>query len=179
MSVQTPGDDAAGATARPAQRRVLFDAILHPHRSLSRRGFVILMVVFSAVSLAIGGAFFLSGAWPIFGFYGLDVAVLYFALRYSYRSAMVYENVRLTERELTVERGGVGGVRGRWSFQPYWLRVRMDDPPAHQSQVRLTSHGRSLVVGAFLSPKERLDFARALRAALAKLQRNGIAAARA
>ncbi len=145
---------------------VHFDAILHPNRSLSRGGFYILMSLVAAISATIGGFFYLSGAWPIFGFYGLDVVVLYFAFRQNYRRARMYEQVRLTEGALIVEKVDHRGGRRSWQFQPYWLRVNMDDPPRHESQVTLTSHGQAVIVGSFLSPEERLDFARALRAAL-------------
>ncbi|HSK38987.1 MAG TPA: DUF2244 domain-containing protein [Arenibaculum sp.] len=150
---------------------ILFDAVLHPHRSLSPRGFMVLMGSFSAVSLGVGGWFFLNGAWPVFGFFGLDVLLLYVAFRMSYRAGRMYERVRLTEAELEVQRVDQGGGRRTWIFQPNWLRVSIDDPPGHDSQVTLSSHGRSLVVGAFLSPEERLDFARALTRALTRWRR--------
>jgi uncharacterized membrane protein len=47
----------------------------------------------------------------------------------------------------------------------------MDDPPEHDSQLTLRSHGRGLVIGAFLAPEERLDLANALRDALSQLRR--------
>jgi uncharacterized membrane protein len=154
-----------------AEPRVFFDAILHPHRSLSRRGFAIFMAAFSAVSLTVGGFFFAIGAWPIFGFFGLDIVLVYAAFRLSYRSARMYETVRLTERELVVRRVDVKGTGRTWTFQPYWLRVTMDDPPEHESQVTLSSHGQILTVGSFLSPEERLDFAKALNEALGRCRR--------
>lgn len=159
------------------QPRVLFDAILHPHRSLSRQGFILLMAAVGGVSLTVGGFFYFHGAWPIFGFYGLDVVLIYFAMRANYRSGRIYEKVRLTDGELIVEKGNHLGPLQSWSFQPYWLRVSMDDPPQHESQVRLSSHGQSLIVGAFLTPEERLDFARALRAELESLRMPAMARA--
>ncbi len=150
---------------------VLFDAILHPHRSLGRRGFTVLMVAVAFVCLTVGGAFYLIGAWPVFGLFGLDVVILYWAFRANYLSARRYEKVRLTGDRLTVERVCPAGTRDTWSFQPSWLNVAIDDPPEHHSQVTLSSHGRSLVVGSFLSPDERLDFAKALRDALARARR--------
>ena len=59
------------------------------------------------------------------------------------------------------------GAWREWTFQPYWLRVVMDDPPQSESRLVLTSHGESLVIGSFLTPEERLDLAKALRRALA------------
>ncbi|WP_029010893.1 DUF2244 domain-containing protein [Azospirillum halopraeferens] len=151
---------------QPTPVRVFFDAILHPHRSLGRTGFLVLMAAVVLVSAVVGTAFLVQGAWPVTGFFGLDVLLLWWAFRANYRSARRYERVRLTDRELTVQRVAWKQPDRTWRFQPHWLRVSMDDPPRHESQVTLSSHGRSVVVGSFLSPDERADFARALRRAL-------------
>ena len=148
----------------------VFHAILEPHRSLSPRGFVILMAAIVAVAFAAGLAFALMGAWPVLGFFGLDVLLIYVAFKASYRSGRMHESLRLTESALVVERVGPGRRRRSWRFQPYWLRVEMDDPPRHESQLVLASHGRRLRIGAFLAPEERLELARALDAALARLR---------
>ncbi|NNG04615.1 MAG: DUF2244 domain-containing protein [Inquilinus sp.] len=159
--------DAAPAADAP----VLFDAILHPHRSLGPAGFAWLIGAFGAVGLVVGGIFFASGAWPVLGLYGVDVALVYWAFRVNYRDARVYEKLRLTRAALTVERGDARGSLATWTFQPYWLTVAVDATPAGVSPVTLTSHGRSLAVGAFLSPAERVDFADALRVALSHVRR--------
>ena len=148
------------------QTPVLFDAILTPHRSLGAVGFAILMAVVAAVNIGLGVSFMLQGAWPIFGFCGLDVLLFYVMFRLNYRSGRMFERIRLLPNELIVERHDVRGGTQRWSFQPYWLRIAMDDPPEHHSQLVLSSHGRSLTIGSFLSPGERVDLAEALRRAL-------------
>lgn len=145
---------------------VLFDAILHPNCSLGATGFALVMAAMTAASLVMGLFFLAHGAWPVFGYYGLDVLALWLALRASRRRARRAEMVRLTPARLTVCRLAPDGSAQSWHLQPAWLRVEMDDPPRPGSQVRLVSHGRGLIVGAFLSPAEKLDFARALRAAL-------------
>ena len=155
----------------------IFAATLEPHRSLSPRGFVVLMSAIAAVAFGAGLVFALVGAWPVFGFLGLDVLLIYVAFKASYRSGRMHETLRLTENALTVERVGPGRRRQSWRFQPYWLRVEMDDPPEHESQLTLASHGRRLVVGAFLAPKERLELAQALSDALARLRQPPIASA--
>ena len=101
-------------------------------------------------------------------FDGVDVAIVFWAFQVNYRDARRYEKVRLTADRLTVERGGPSRPAKVWTFQPYWLTVTMDDPPEHHSQLTLSSHGRSLIVGSFLSPDERNDFANALREALSR-----------
>ena len=154
---------------------VCFDAVLHPHRSLSPIGFLILMVVLSAVSFTTGIAFLMMGAWPVFGFFGLDVLLVYIAFRANYRSGLVYETLRLTRDELSVRRVMPSGESKSWSFQPYWLRIEMDDPPRYDSELRLSSHGNSLVIAAFLPMEEKVEVAEALKAALALARRPAIA----
>lgn len=149
---------------------ILFDAVLHPYRSLSPRGFAILMSLLGAISFAAGFSFVALGAWPVFGFLGLDLVLVYFAFRMNYRAGRNYELVRLTENKLSIARGGPRGQHEILAFQPYWVRVEIDDPPSHESQLRLTSHGRSVTIGAFLTPDERLDLARALTAELDRLR---------
>ncbi len=164
----TLSENAASAVVDQSDKAapVLFDAILTPHRSLSLLGFAILMAVVAAVNVGLGVSFMLRGAWPIFGFCGLDVLLFYVMFRLNYRSARMFERIRLLPDELVVERHDAHGRTESWSFQPYWLRIAMDDPPEHHSQLVLSSHGRSLAVGSFLTAAERFDLAQALRLAL-------------
>ena len=158
----------------PTERRgspVFFDAVLYPHRSLPPQGFMVLMLVLSVVSFAAGVSFVLLGAWPIFGYFGLDVLLVYLAFRASYRSARMHEWVRLTEDTLTVERVGQRGERRRWQFQPFWLRVVLEERN-ETNRLVLTSHGRELVVGGFLAPAERRNLAVALKEALNRWRRH-------
>ena len=147
---------------------LIFDALLSPHRSLSPRGFAILLAAVCAVAFAAGMVFFLAGAWPVVGFLGLDVLLIYVAFRINYRHSRMHETLALTREGLTVRRVDHRGRVASWRFQPAWLQVLIDDPPEHHSQLVLRSHGRSLVIGAFLSPAERFDLAKELRDALAR-----------
>jgi uncharacterized membrane protein len=154
--------EQASGTASP----VLFDAVLSPHRSLPPRGFTIVMLLLAGVSFSVSVAFLLIGAWPIMPFFGLDVLLVYIAFRVSYRQARLREELRLTEDSLTVERIGIRGDRRHWQFQPFWLRVTLEEKDEHSNRLVLTSHGRSLVVGSFLGPAERRGVAGRLKAAL-------------
>ena len=147
---------------------VLYDAVLTPHRSLPPQGFVVLMLALATVSFGVGLAFVLNGAWPVTPFFGVDVALVYAAFRISYRRARLREELRLTEESLTVERVSARGQRRRWRFQPFWLRVTLEEKDEHSNRLVLSSHGRSLVVGSFLGPAERRGVAGALTDALAR-----------
>ncbi len=145
---------------------MLFSAILRPHRSLGPRGFVLLMALIGVISFVAGFAFFLAGAWPVVGFFGLDAALIYFAFRLNYRAARLYETVDLSDDALTVTRVLPSGRARRWTFNPYWVRLEMAGRPGRVKQLVLTSHGKRLVFGAFLTGEEKTDFAEALRGAL-------------
>ena len=151
------------ATSPPA----LYDAELAPHCSLPPRGFAAMMLLLAGVSAAVAVAFVLRGAWPVTPFFGLDVFLVYLAFRLSYRQARRREALRLTEESLTVERVDPRGERRCWRFQPFWLRVVLEEKDEHSNRLVLASHGRSLVVGSFLGPEERRDVARRLKQALA------------
>lgn len=145
----------------------IFDAVLRPHRSLSPAGFGILMTAVAVGLAGLGFAFFAIGAWPVLGFCGLEFGLLYLAFRISYRDGRAYEHLRLGATMLEIRRvDGHGRPRGTWRLQPNWLRITIDDPADHGSQLSLSSHGRELIIGSFLTPEERLDLAQALRRAI-------------
>lgn len=155
----------------PAEAPGLFDAVLYPNRSLPNAGFRAVMLVVILVNLTLGLAFYLKGAWPVLGFCGLDVLLVWLAFRLSYRQGRLCERVRMTPDDLFVSRVLPSGHESRWRLQPFWTRVAIDRPVRHESQVRLVSKGGVLILGSFLSPKERGEFADALSAALAGLKR--------
>ncbi|MDA0656762.1 MAG: DUF2244 domain-containing protein [Proteobacteria bacterium] len=150
---------------------VYFAAALKPNRSLSINGFRLLMVLTAFLTFGIGTTFFILGAWPVMGFCGLEFILLYIAFRLNYRAGRAAERICLTEKELEVTRISPYGKAQQWRFEPTWLQVLIDTPPLHHSKLRLRSHGRSLVIGSFLTPEERLEVAEALRAALQSWRR--------
>ena len=78
----------------PHAEPTLFSAIITPHRSLSARGFLLVMALVGGMSFIGGMFFFLMGAWPVIGFLGLDVLLVYWAFRANYRAAAAFEEVR-------------------------------------------------------------------------------------
>jgi len=146
--------------------RIFFDAVLHPYRSLRRSGFRLLMVAVACMMLSIGILFALMGAWPVIGFCGVEFLLLNVMFRLNYRSARRHERVRLSDTSFDVQKIDPSGSEKNWRFEPTWLQVHMDNPPEHHSQLTVASHGRRLTIGKFLTPKERLEMANALRNAL-------------
>jgi uncharacterized membrane protein len=151
---------------------VLFAAQLRPHRSLSRAGFVAVMAVLGGASLAAGSAFLLAGAWPVLGFYGLDVLLVWLLFRANLRAARAFEAIRITPNRLNVRQVSARGDSRESEFNPRW--VRLEAERHHEwgvTRVALVSRGAPLVVGSFLSPDMKEWLAGELRSALALARR--------
>jgi uncharacterized membrane protein len=175
---QAPSDARAGSATRnspetregrpPQGSREGFRAVLYPHRSLGPTGFLILMLAIGGVSFVTGMAFLLKGAWPVFGFFGLDVALVYFAFKLNYRAGRLYETVELKPEALTITRVFPSGKQESFDFNPYWVRVRLAEGPQGRTDLRLASHGREFSFARFLTDDERRDLSSALSGALAQ-----------
>jgi uncharacterized membrane protein len=143
-----------------------FRAVLTPQRSLGPRGFLVLMAALSVISFAAGLVFYLAGAWPVMGFFGLDVALVYFAFKLNYRSGRLYETIEVTPALLTWIRVHPSGRREQFDCNPYWARVNLKERPDGRTDLRIASQGRELSFGRFLTDDERRDLASALKDAL-------------
>jgi uncharacterized membrane protein len=150
----------------------IFSAIITPHRSLGSTGFLVLMLGIGGVSFVAGVMFLLIGAWPVFGFLGLDVLLIYWAFRINYRAARAYEEVTVTTSELTVRKISHRGSVREWTLNPLWVRL---ERVAHEEfgieRLFLISHGRRLSIAACLGPDEKASFAGALSTALSEAKR--------
>ena len=144
--------------------------MLRPNVSLSRDGFIVLMVVFAAICLVAGGFFLALGAWPVFGFFGLDILLLYLAFRVNYRRARRYEMLEMRDGRLILSKVAATGKVRDWVFDPYWVRVRLEQnrvDPAIPGDLFLASHGQKVALGSFLAPAERGSLAATLEHTLA------------
>ena len=119
--------------------------------------------------------FLMLGAWPVMGFMGLDVALIYVAFQLNFRALKVYETVDLTPEELTVTRVPPSGEPSSWSFNPYWVRLSIRPRVGRSTELAIDSHGKRLVLGSFLTDGEREELARALKSALSQTRSPGTA----
>jgi uncharacterized membrane protein len=148
------------------QAEEAFRAVLTPYRSLSPAGFLVLMGAVGLVSFVMGVVLLALGAWPVFGFLGLDVLLIYLAFRLNYRAGRQYETVELTRDVLTLTRVHPSGRRERFQFNPYWVRVQLHEGRHGRAHLCLASHGSNLSIGRFLTDDEKREFAEALKGAL-------------
>ncbi len=148
------------------QEARIFRAVLHPHRSLSRTGFLAVIGFIAFVSFVTGIAFYTMGAWPVLGFYGLDVLAIYVAFKLNYRSGNAYEMVELSPDLLKITQVQPSGRSRSFDFNPYWVKVLVNEWPDGSADLKLAVHGSEFEFARFLNADEKKDFAQALRNAL-------------
>lgn len=149
-----------------------FSALLVPHRSLGKTGFAILMGALLLGWLVTGVLFLSNGAWPIFGFFGLDVLALYIAFRVNYRAARAREEVSVSRTALDIRKTAPSGKSEAHRFNPFWTRFSI----ARHDEIGITrmaveAQGQHVPLGSFLNPDDRESFAKAFSQALATAKR--------
>ena len=143
-------------------------ATLTPHRSLSPDGFVILMSVFAGFNFAYGLFFYLIGAWPVVGFMGLDVALIWWAFRANFADARRAEHIEITAEELVLRRLAESRPSQELRFARGWVRVELEEDREREliGPLYLRFGEKRTEIASFLGAQERLSFANALKAAL-------------
>ena len=125
-----------------------------------------LALILCAVLVPAGLIFVYVGAWPVFGFLGLELVALIALLHYNHKRSYMIERIAITANDLTVERIDPWGRRRQWSFQRHWLQVNVQGETDRNCTLELRSHGNALTIGSFLTPAERRAVAVTLRDAL-------------
>ena len=159
-----------GDTRLDPKPRWLEQITIWPHRSLSSKGFGILMGVLTGFLFLIGLGFFLAGAWPVIGFLGLELLVVWGAFKLNYRAARHRETIHTTTEELMVESQTPAGKRAQKSFPIGWLRVSLSPSGSpviksrDQQKIILSSHGEQAEIGKYLHPAEKAELSSELSA---------------
>ena len=144
-------------------------ATLTPHRSLSLQGFLILMTVFIGLNLTAGLFFYVIGAWPVVGFMGLEVALVWWAFHVNFADACCAEHIEITAHELVLMRLAERQPPREQRFLRRWVRVELEENREREliGPLYLRFRGRRTEIASFLGGHERQAFSRALKAALA------------
>lgn len=142
---------------------ILFQTELRPNRSSTPEGIRKLSLALCVALIPMGLMFVYIGAWPVFGFLGLELGAVIALLNYHHKRSYIIERIVITVDGLTVERIDPWGRRREWSFKRHWLQVNVEEDGKRNCGLELRSHGHALLIGAFLAPEERRRVARRLR----------------
>ena len=159
--------------AAQAPAGLTFEAVIVPHRSLSRRGLAILIGALCLLSSATATGFWLLGAWPVAGFSGAEIVLAILLLRHNARSVRASEVLLLDAGGLRLIRTDPRGRREERSMPAGWLNVVLEERPGAVPRLWLATHGMREQVAAALGEREKRDLAAALGQALHR-QRNPV-----
>jgi len=151
------------------QARPLFAATLTPNRSLSRRGFRIVVALAVVLASVPGMIFFSLGAWPIVSFIGLDVLLIWWALSASMKRGRRYEQVTLWPDQLELRQVSGRGKEQLLRFNPFLVKLVIDrDINERTTALHLRTAESDTEIGAFLNPDDKASFAKVFGTALKK-----------
>lgn len=139
-------------TEAPLDTAILFSRVLRPHRSSTKRALRIMTYFILCLFGPTALLFLVMGAWPVFGFMGVEIIGLIYALHLNHRYGAAFEAITITDREFRFSKVDHWGKRRHWSFQPQWLQVRYDQP---SKQLIAGTHGKRITIGTFLTEDER------------------------
>ena len=151
-------------TAEP--EGLLFEAVITPHRSLSRRGVRFLWVALAIAFLVPGLVFWALGAWPVLGFSGVELGLAAGLIQLHARSFRRSETVLVTSSGVRILRYDANGRRTERWLDPAWLRVELEDRPGRVPALMLRARGVTEEIADSLGETEKHDLATALGAAL-------------
>jgi uncharacterized membrane protein len=142
---------------------------LSPHRSLGQPGFLAVMAILAGISFVAGIVFMSMGAWPVSGFFGLDVALVWWAFRANFKDGGARERIEISGDRVVLQRGAAGRLDEEVLFNRRWVKIRLDHDEAREltGKLCLVSHGKATEIASFLGQDEKRMLAAELRAALA------------
>jgi uncharacterized membrane protein len=150
----------------------LFQTVLRPHRSLKIGGFRLVMALVAGASAIASLPFVVLGFWPVAGFYGLDVLLLFFAFRANFEAARHFEELSVSPFELLLRKVSPKGEALEWRFNPVWTRLVAEEHEEFGiTRLALVSRGQTVAVGHFLGPEDKASLVRALSRALGEAKR--------
>jgi uncharacterized membrane protein len=149
------------------------DAVITPHRSLSERGFIILIAIVTIANCISAAVFVHMGAVFVPFFLGIDVIAVIVAFSASFRAARRVERVQVTAREIVVTHETPHWRKVVWESPTAFTRVSVEEEDGRNVGLRLALSGKQVPVAQALSPRERAEFAVALKQAIseARLER--------
>jgi uncharacterized membrane protein len=150
------------------------DAEIKPNRSLSQRGFIILICVITCANVASALVFLKLHAHVIPVFLAIDVLAVVIAFLSSFKAGRVIERVQVSAAAVKVTYEAGAQVRLVWESPTAFTRVTAErDEDDRCIGLRLALSGRQRSVAAALSPRERGEFAKALEDAIWRARRGG------
>ena len=135
---------------------------LWPYRSLGNRGYSYLMLAFVILIFILSLLFYFMGAWPVIGFLGLEIGLVWLLFKLNYNSGRNFEHIYITPEKTSIEKVNWRGVKRCFTIVSPWIRAHCVKTAGNSNKLVLQYHAEKLEIGAFLPPQEKLSLANAL-----------------
>ena len=146
----------------------LYSITLKPYRSLNKIGFITMMVVLCGFSFITGIIFMKKGAWPVFGFFGLDILLIYIFFRLSFKSGKEFEVINLTKKKLIIKKYKEKKIIKTFILDANWVKIQIQNPLEQSSKLQISSKNKSIIIGSFLRLDEKIEVLQNIENALRK-----------
>ena len=168
LVLSRPAPNHAATVESNSENKPNWSVTLRPNRSLSREGLAVIITIIAGLNLMAGLFFWIVGAWPVVGFMGLDVALIWWALRRNWQQAESFEQISITGDAVTLLQQPWRGAARSQTFNRRWLRIDLEVDQARElvGRLCLAYRGERHEIGAFLGAEDRQSLAKALRQAI-------------
>ena len=146
----------------------LYSITLKPYRSLNKIGFITMMIVLCGFSFITGIIFMKKGAWPVFGFFGLDILLIYIFFRLSFKSGKEFEVINLTKKKLIIKKYKEKKIIKTFILDANWVKIQIQNPLEQSSKLQISSKNKSIIIGSFLRLDEKIEVLQNIENALRK-----------
>ena len=136
---------------------------IYSNNSLSTKGFYILMTSIILPALFIGTAFSLIGAWPVLGFMGLEIILIYIFFKILFYKNNFYEHIMLDKAKFSISYNNKNNVINSVNLEPTWLQVKLEN---NNNKLQIFTHGNAIELGKCLAIKEKASLAKVIQEAL-------------
>ena len=144
-----------------AQKEV-FTITLWPYRSLGSRGYLYLMVAFISLIFILSLLFYFLGAWPVIGFLGFEIGLVWLVFRLNYNSGKNFEQIYITKGKTFIEQVNWRGAKRRFTIVSPWISAHCIRDEGNTNKLILRYHAEKLEIGSFLPPHEKVSLANTL-----------------
>ena len=142
------------------------DIKIYRNQSLTTRGLYILMFFITIPASYIGISFYVLGAWPVLGFMGFEILLIYIAFKILFYKNKFYEHIILDNEKLNILFKKKNKIIKKIELEPTWVQVKIEKIYENEDTLIVSSHGKKIILANYLIPEERLKLAGKIKSGL-------------
>lgn len=158
---------------KPDNKKEIITITLWPYRSLGSRGYLYLMIGFVGLIFILSLLFYSLGAWPVIGFLGIEIGLVWLVFRMNYNAGRNFEQISITPDTTSIEKVSWRGNNHYLKITSPWVTARCIKRDGSPDKLILQYHSEQLEIGSFLPPREKSSLADALNESFERMRGTG------